>query len=164
MNDRFAHYDFENANADVYCFNNGTEVKEYQVMIHVTTYRLPYAKQLEAILNAYNLLLETKLKGAQAVFKRYFLSDAANQQDEVVIADLTDCAKSIIQQAPLDGTKVALWCYLMTGVQTSITNSGLYSVRHGQYKHLWNGSAHNLAANYYSLSNFRPNINLLVKA
>ena len=147
MNDRLAHYEFGNANADVFCFNNGTEVKEYQVMLHVTTYRLPYAKQLEALLNAYNQLLETKLQGAHAVFKRYFLSDAANQQDEVIIADITDCAKSIIQQAPLDGTKIALWCYLMTGVQTNITNSGLYSVRHGQYKHLWNGSAHNLAAN-----------------
>lgn len=147
MNDRLAHYEFGNANADVFCFNNGTEVKEYQVMLHVTTYRLPYAKQLEALLNAYNQLLETKLQGAHAVFKRYFLSDAANQQDEVIIADITDCAKSIIQQAPLDGTKIALWCYLMTGVQTNITNSGLYAVRHGQYKHLWNGSAHNLAAN-----------------
>ena len=144
MNDRLAHYEIGNANADVFCFNNGTEVKEYQVMLHVTTYRLPYAKQLEALLNAYNQLLETKLQGAHAVFKRYFLSDAANQQDEVIIADITDCAKSIIQQAPLDGTKIALWCYLMTGVQTNITNSGLYSVRH---KHLWNGSAHNLAAN-----------------
>ena len=147
MNDRLAHYEFGNANADVFCFNNGMEVKEYQVMLHVTTYRLPYAKQLEALLNAYNQLLETKLQGAHAVFKRYFLSDAANQQDEVIIADITDCAKSIIQQAPLDGTKIALWCYLMTGVQTNSTNSGLYSVRHGQYKHLWNGSAHNLAAN-----------------
>ena len=147
MNDRLAHYDFENANADVFCFYNGTEVKEYQVMIHVSTYRLPFSKQLEALLNAYTQLLETNLKGAQAVFKRYFLSDAANQQDEVIVSDLTDCAKSIIQQAPLDGTKIALWCYLMTGVQASITNSGLYAVRHGQFKHLWNGSAHNLAAN-----------------
>ena len=62
MNDRLAHYDFEIANADVFCFNNGTEVKEYQVMIHVSTYRLPFAKQLEAVMNAYNQLLETKLK------------------------------------------------------------------------------------------------------
>ena len=44
MNDRLAHYDFEIANAYVFCFNNGTEVKEYQVMIHVSTYRLPFAK------------------------------------------------------------------------------------------------------------------------
>ena len=87
------------------------------------------------------------MKGAQAVFKRYFLSDAANQADEIIVSDVTDCAKSIIQQAPLDGTKVALWVYLMTGVQTGLSQSGLYEVRHGDFRHLWNGSAHNMAAN-----------------
>ena len=96
---------------------------------------------------AYNRLITNELKGAHAVFKRYFLSDATNQADSVLLADMTDCAKSIIQQAPLDGTKVALWVYLMTNVETGVTPSGLYEVRHGSYRHLWNGSAHNLAAN-----------------
>ena len=138
---------FENAFADVFQFDNGTEVKEYQVMIHVDAKRLPYSQQLEAVLNAYNQLLESQLKGAQAVFKRYFLSDAANQADEVILSDVTDCAKSIIEQAPLDGSKIALWCYLMTGVQTGLCKSGLYEVKHGAFRHLWNGSAHNMAAN-----------------
>ena len=138
---------FENARAELFSFDCGTDVKEYHAMIHVTMPQLPFAKQLEAVLAAYDQLVNNALPGAQAVFKRYFLSDAANQQDEVVVADMTDCAKSIIQQAPLDGTKIALWVYLMTGVQTSITGSGLYAVRHGQFRHLWNGSAHNLAAN-----------------
>ena len=35
----------------------------------------------------------------------------------------------------------------MTGVQTGLNNSGVYTVSHGRFKHLWNGSAHNLAAN-----------------
>ena len=138
---------FENARAELFSFDCGTDVKEYHAMIHVTMPQLPFAKQLEAVLAAYDQLVNNALPGAQTVFKRYFLSDAANQQDEVVVADMTDCAKSIIQQAPLDGTKIALWVYLMTGVQTSITGSGLYAVRHGQFRHLWNGSAHNLAAN-----------------
>ncbi len=138
---------FENARVEVFSFDCGTDVKEYHAMIHVTMPQLPFAKQLEAVLAAYDQLISETLPGAQTVFKRYFLSDAANQQDEVVVADITDCAKSIIQQAPLDGTKIALWVYLMTGVQTSITGSGLYAVRHGQFRHLWNGSAHNLAAN-----------------
>lgn len=116
-------------------------------MIHVSEPGLPFANQLEAVLNAYNSLVEEKLPGAQAVFKRYFLSDAANQQDEVIVADMTDCAKSIIQQAPLDGTKIALWVYFMTAVRTSVTHGGLYAVEHNGFKHLWNGSAHNLAAN-----------------
>ena len=147
MNEKFSHIAFENASADVSCFDNGTEVKEYQVMIHVDAKRLPYSQQLEAVINAYNQLIDGQLKGTQAVFKRYFLSDAANQADEVILSDVTDCAKSIIEQAPLDGSKIALWCYLMTGVQTGLCKSGLYEVKHGAFRHLWNGSAHNMAAN-----------------
>ena len=138
--------DFENAYADVISFDCGTEVKEYHAMIHVAESRLSYAKQLEAVINAYHALL-SKWPDTQAVFKRYFLSDAANQADDVIVADVTDCAKSIIQQAPLDGTKIALRVYLMSNVQTSLTKSGLYQVSHGEFRHLYNASAHNLAAN-----------------
>jgi enamine deaminase RidA (YjgF/YER057c/UK114 family) len=146
MPQNLSHISFENACADIFCFDNGTEVKEYQAMIHVSQHKLPYAQQLEAVMNAYSQLLES-LPGTQAVFKRYFLSDAANQADDVILADVTDCAKSIIEQAPLDGTKIALWVYLMTNVQTSLCKSGLYEVRHGSFRHLWNASAHNMAAN-----------------
>ena len=141
-----SHITFENAYADVFCFDNGTEVKEYQAMIHVSQHKLTYIQQLEAVMNAYTQLLET-LPGTQAVFKRYFLSDAANQADDIILADVTDCAKSLIEQAPLDGTKVALWVNLMTNIQTGIGKSGLYEVRHGRFRHLWNASAHNMAAN-----------------
>ena len=146
MNEQLSQIDFENSRAEVWCFDNGTEVREYHAMIHVSTPQLTYARQLEAVMNAYNGLL-SRLPDAHAVFKRYFLSDAANQADDIIVADVTDCAKSIIQQAPLDGTKVALWVWLMTGVQTSLTKSGLYEAAHGQFRHLWNASAHNLAAN-----------------
>ena len=138
---------FDNALAEVFEFDNGTEVKEYHAMIHASLTRLSFAQQLEAVMGAYTQMIEGPLCGAQAVFKRYFLSDAANQADDVIVADVTDCAKSIIQQAPLDGTKIALWVYLMTNVQTGIGKSGLYEVRHGGFRHLWNGSAHNMAAN-----------------
>ena len=138
MDKKHQNYKFENAFADVFQFDNGTEVREYHVMIHVSSSRLSYAQQLEAVLGAYNQLIEGPLNGAQAVFKRYFLSDAANQADEVIASDVTDCAKSIIQQAPLDGTKIALWVYLMTNVQTGVSQSGLYEVRHGGFRHLWN--------------------------
>lgn len=138
---------FEKTHADIFMFDNGTEVVEYHVMVHVDDCMLTYPEQLEAVLNTYNTLLEGQLKDGRCVFKRYFLSDSANQEDDVVAADMTDCAKSIIQQAPLDGTKIALWAYLMTNVQTHVNKSGLYEVAHGGYRHLWTGSAHNLAAN-----------------
>ena len=146
MNQKLTHIDFEHAGADVFCFDCGTDVREYHAMIQITDCRLPFATQLEAVISAYDELLD-RLPDTQAVFKRYFLSDAANQADDVVVADVTDCAKSIIQQAPLNGSKVALWVWLMTGVQTGMTKSGLYEVRHGDFRHLFNASAHNLAAN-----------------
>ena len=146
MNQKLTHIDFEHAGADVFCFDCGTDVREYHAMIQITDRRLPFATQLEAVIGAYDELLD-RLPDTQAVFKRYFLSDAANQADDVVVADVTDCAKSIIQQAPLNGSKVALWVWLMTGVQTGMTKSGLYEVRHGDFRHLFNASAHNLAAN-----------------
>ena len=130
----------------VSCFNNGTDVCEYHAVIQVTTACLSFAQQLNAVLNAYQELLN-RLPNAQAVFKRYFLSDAANQADAVVVSDVTDCAKSIIQQPPLNGSKIALWTWLMSGVQTGVAKSGLYEVRHGEFRHLFNASAHNLAAN-----------------
>ena len=146
MNQKLTHIDFEHAGADVFCFDCGTDVREYHAMIQITDRRLPFATQLEAVISAYDELLD-RLPDTQAVFKRYFLSDASNQADDVVVADVTDCAKSIIQQAPLNGSKVALWVWLMTGVQTGMTKSGLYEVRHGDFRHMFNASAHNLAAN-----------------
>ena len=146
MNLRTTHFDYGNAKADIVCFDADTEVREYHAMIHVTDTTLPYAQQLDAVMNAYDAL-RSQYPDTQAVFKRYFLSDAANQADDVIASDLTLCAKSIIQQAPLDGTKIALWVYLMTGVETRFNKSGLYEVRHGAFRHLYNASAHNLAAN-----------------
>ena len=138
---------FGHAIAKISQFDNGTEVREYHVMIRIDDAHLTFNEQLAAILDAYGQLREGELRGAEAVFKRYFLSDAANQQDAVLVADASECAKSVIQQAPLDGTKLALWVYMMTDVHTRISKSGLYETAHGAFRHLWNGSAHNLAAN-----------------
>lgn len=146
MNQKQILIDSKDASIIVSCFDNGTPVREYHAMIQVTAAGLTFAQQLETVMGAYQQLLD-RFPDAQAVFKRYFLSDAANQADAVVVADVTDCAKSIIQQAPLNGTKVALWVWLMTGVQTGMTHSGLYEVSHGLFRHLFNASAHNLAAN-----------------
>jgi enamine deaminase RidA (YjgF/YER057c/UK114 family) len=128
-------------------FTGAGGVSEYHVMISAADVMNPYQQQLDAVLDAYQHLIENELKGATAVFKRYFLSDAANQADDVIANDMSDCAKSIIEQAPLDGSKIAMWVYLMTDVSTRQTDTGLYEAAHGSYRHLWNGSAFNLAAN-----------------
>ena len=137
----------DNALAEVFSFTSDGEVTEYHVMIHAKADGLTFQQQLDAVLDSYEQLKTTELQGATAVLKRYFLSDVANQADDVLLADTSDCAKSIIGQAPLDGSKIGLWVYLMTNVSSQQLPSGLYEVKHGDFRHLWNASAHNTAQN-----------------
>ena len=124
-------------------------VSEYHVMIRVTNPRLTYPEQVEAVLSAYARLVKGELKGSSAVFKRFFLSDAANQANylQALHAEHSDCALSVVEQPPLDGTKVAMWVYLQKGVQTKTLPNGIYEVSHGGYRHLWMAGACNQASN-----------------
>ena len=76
------------------------------------------------------------------MFKRYFLSDAANQ---VRLAGGTGAGKLGLclfdcGTAPAEREqKYALWVYLQSGVQCRALESGLFEVSHGAYRHLWGG-------------------------
>lgn len=140
-------YELNNAWAEVSCFQPGGEVREFHVIIHAHAEGRSFQQQLDAVLDCYEQLKREQLKGATAVIKRYFLSDVANQADDVLLADTSDCPKSIIGQPPLDGSKIGMWAYLMTGVNSQLLPSGLYEVSHGDFRHLWNASAHNTAQN-----------------
>ena len=124
-------------------------VSEYHALLRVTSPHLTYTEQVDSLLEAYYEMLEGELKGAVAVFKRFFVSDAANQADylQALHAERSDCALSIIEQAPLDGSKVALWVYLQKGVQTKALKNGIYEMKHGAYRHLWMAGACNQAMN-----------------
>ena len=139
----------ENTSIEIFKYEVAQGVSEYHAILRVTQSRLTYTEQVDALLEAYQGLLDGELKGAVAVFKRFFVSDAANQADylQAIHAERSDCALSIIEQAPLDGTKVAMWVYLQTGVQTKALKNGIYEVSHGDYRHLWMAGAYNKAAN-----------------
>lgn len=124
-------------------------VSEYHVMIRITNPRLTFAEQAEAVLSAYEHLLENELKGSCAVFKRVFLSDAANQTNQLLAlcAENSACPLSIVEQPPLDGSKIAMWVYLQKGVETKALPKSIYEVKHGAYRHLWMAGACNRASN-----------------
>ena len=124
-------------------------VAEHHITIRVTDSTLSFAGQAEAVLTAFYGLLDGPLKGAVPVFERYFLSDAANQADLLLgmMEENPDCPLSIVEQPPLNHTKIALWAYLITGVQSQVLHNGLFEVKHGAYRHLWGASAYNRAAN-----------------
>ena len=121
---------------------------EYHAIFRITNPRLTYAEQVDSIQSAYELLVKEEIPGAVAVLKRYFLSDAANQSHQLLATQIenSDCALSIVEQPPLDGTKIALWVYLQTGVQTRTLPHGDYEVSHGGYRHMWSASNFNKAS------------------
>lgn len=130
-----------------YKVDNG--VSEYHVIINVENPFLTFEEQLSALFSAYDNLLSDRLKGAVSVFKRYFLSDAANQSNQLLAyaSEGSTCAVSVIEQPPLNGTKIAMWAYLLTDVKTQTLPGGLFEASHGAYRHIWGGSAFNRAAN-----------------
>lgn len=118
-------------------------VSEYHVVIRVADQKLTFAEQVEAVLGSYADLAEGELRGACAVFKRFFLSDAANQADYLRAkhGETSDSPLSVVEQPPLDGTKIALWVYLQKGVEARVLPNGFMEVRHGAYRHLWMSGA-----------------------
>ena len=141
--------EFDKTKVEVSSFKPEGGVAEHHVMIHVTDATLSFTEQLAAVFQAYDAVLAAQCQGAQSVFKRYYLSDAANQANALLGMNTEgcECAVSIVQQAPLNGTKVALWCYLIEGAVGSMLSDGMYEVRHGAYRELWSMGNLNKAAN-----------------
>ena len=142
-------FEFEKAKVVVNSFKVEGGIAEHHLMVYVTNNQLTFVEQLEALFVAYDTVLQGALKGAHSVFKRYFLSDAANQANilQGMTSEGSDCAISIVQQAPLNGTKVALWCYLIEGATGRMLSDGMYEVQHGAYRELWSTGNLNSAAN-----------------
>lgn len=128
---------------EIATFAGAGGVTEYQVMIHATQPQQTFEEQLAAVLETYYGLIEGELAGGASVFKRYFLSDAANQKNQLLAAvpESPACSCSIVEQPPLNGTKVALWAYLLTDVEKQSFENNMYVTRHGAYTHLWRGTA-----------------------
>ena len=82
-------------------------VTEYHVLLAITDRTLPFSGQLQNIQWAYVAVIQDlEPDDATAVFRRYFLSDAANQADLVMVWECENsyCPLSIVEQAPLNGS------------------------------------------------------------
>ena len=115
---------------------------EVHLMIHADASE-SFDNQLNAIHEAFSGFMESESEGTRPVFMRYFLSDAANQAHTVsAFLDANQvCAVSVLEQPPLDGSKVALWVYLMKDVEVTNIGAGLWEVRQGDLRHLWMGGS-----------------------
>lgn len=115
---------------------------EYHALLTLTRPSASFDQQLKRLQNAYNNLLAERLPaGTVPVFRRFFLSDAANQTELVMLQERknTFCALSIVQQPPLNGTKIALWVYFLSEATVHSHSTVLHEATHNGYRHLWSG-------------------------
>lgn len=122
---------------------------EHHAIIHVETRGDVFLRQYERLKGAEEQLLKMEnVKNAKIVFKRFFLSDSTNQSD--LMPQDGSHAVSFIQQAPLDGSKVALWIYLQQGTDIRCEDGKTTIVRHNGYEDLWTMGICNNADNSYN--------------
>lgn len=108
---------------------------EYHVMLHIEPRGQMFQEQLQRLYDVEDQLPSLpEFDGAQYVMKRYFLSDSTNQAP--LMRQQENIAISLIQQQPLDGTKVAVWMYMQRGAELTTENGMVVSSRNG-YRHLW---------------------------
>jgi enamine deaminase RidA (YjgF/YER057c/UK114 family) len=136
MQFKYSHKAFDGANVNIATieFPNGAD--EAHFMVSATDITATYAQQLCAVEQA---ISESIPQGFSVVFKRYFLSDAANQATAIKLQQ--PCALSIVEQPSLNGAKVSVWCYLLQDVQPAKCIDGVCEVHHGIYTHLWQGTS-----------------------
>lgn len=116
---------------------------EYHVMLHGNNHFLTYEQQLKNMLEACKVLLHDEPeKNLTPVFARCFLSDAANQAPllEESLQAFPPLVASIVQQPPLNGTKIAMWLYLTGRATGTFVSGNLLAVTRNTYTHYWIGN------------------------
>src|SRR5574344_80660 len=97
-------------------FEQGDSTGEAHLIIYGTDKILTFDQQLKNISALAENFCSERLQGYETIMQRYFLSDAANQQQNIRCCG----AASTIQQPPLNGCKVALWIYLQNNASNII--------------------------------------------
>lgn len=108
---------------------------EIHVMLHVDARGELFEGQLKRIYEIEDRVLTMpEFDGARYVMKRYFLSDSANQV--ALMRKEENVALSFIQQPPLDGSKAAVWMYMVRNADIEARDGMVVCSRNG-YEHLW---------------------------
>ncbi len=105
--------------------------REAHIMVHCTHPGENFDSQLESVRKLADEV--AGLTGMQAVFCRWFLSDATNQASQ--LPDMK-CATTVVQKSPLDGTKVALWMILEEEAGFEEVAAGVFANDRGR---IWMG-------------------------
>ncbi len=141
----YIRYVYEDAVASVAI--SGDDSKETHAIIRTTLLNSKFEQQVDSLERALAATAdnirkyidgerEDEIENPEVcpVFIRWFLSDIANQHDR--IPRNLRCAMSLIQQSPLDGTKVAVWVIFRKGEKLMEISDGIWKSKSGE---LWAG-------------------------
>lgn len=133
---KYLDFKYDGAYARIALFDEGR--KEGHVYIIPTSPVEDAASQIKAITDAaVRLAADTCLKPA---FKRYLLSDPANQMR--YLPENETCARSVLGQSPLDGTKAALLMILEEDADFSLQEGAVWEDSRGR---IWVGDGDGIA-------------------
>lgn len=109
---------------------------EVHVMVEVEGREDTFIQQFNRLQDAiHELESQPTMQGMQLVLRRFFLSDAINQTNE--ISDHLPCTTSYIGQSPLNGSKIAAWYYYV-GPQAEVKYMvGSTIVNYGNRQYVW---------------------------
>lgn len=150
-------YDTNLCTARISVFPSDKGIEEQHIMLQA----IPggnFKSQLSAIHDTRDKILSNA--PSTILFQRYFLSDAANQAGIIREASgkMKEIPTSIIQQPPLDGSKVALWIYLHKDVDYNDSH-----IIHNGYEHLWVADKHETTGTaYHQTENILEDYNQLL--
>jgi enamine deaminase RidA (YjgF/YER057c/UK114 family) len=118
-------------------FKTPSSISEYHVIINSCMPGLSADQQFKNMHKTINRLFgDELLPRTKIVFERWFLSDVANQQPY-----LEETTKhnnlSVIQQSPLNETKVSVWLYLVDEDAEIERKPSETIFSHNHYKHLY---------------------------
>lgn len=159
---------YGNTEVQITSFSTSKGITEYHLIFQQTNCMDDFTTQLNNLQKACARCISELPDTPVAVFRRYFLSDVTNQTAGLMDQERLNsyCALSVVQQAPMNGTKIALWVWLQTGIQTNVLSGGLLEACHGDYRQLWGANLCNRAVNseYQTRLIFRDYIMQLTEA
>lgn len=134
---KYLEFKYNGADAMVALFDNGR--KEAHAYITVSSdSNTDTSSQIAAIVNAAASLMEDL--GMMPVFKRYLLSDPANQTQYLPAQDI--CCSAVLGQSPLNGTKASLLMLLEEDADFTARGGGLWEDGKGR---IWVGDGADIA-------------------
>lgn len=141
-------------------FSNNN-VDEIHLMIEAT-YPGSFENQLDTLLETLETYMENaSIPKESLVFTRFFVSDFANQErifstmKKWAGNSVQHCALSVVQQPPLNDTKVVLWAYILNDknqkIQKTLEKEHELLIQRNGYTHVWSTL---LTSDYKTLTSY----------